>query len=192
MLNYTSLFADLEALFANAGRDPASFRRLAREVGRVGESLAEYCSEVSTDYVIRLQQRLGQKDAQLSAEEVNLLRSFLGLAPPDPERDQRLVDDLARLEENLQKALQLKDRPLSLKNLDDLRRLLDRMGAVLPRIVAALEEREEIQRFERAVGQSESGELDRVWLQRRIRRALAGSDLAAAPSEESTSSFGTL
>lgn len=47
MLRYTSLFADLERLFAGAGRDPASFARLAREVGRVEADLAEYCRDVA-------------------------------------------------------------------------------------------------------------------------------------------------
>ena len=57
MLNYTSLFNDLEAFYEGAGQDPRSFRRLAREVRRVRESLDDYTHEVSQDYVLRFFER---------------------------------------------------------------------------------------------------------------------------------------
>lgn len=192
MLNYTSLFADLEGLFDHAGRDPASFRRFAREVQRVNESLAEYCNEVASDYVIRLEQRLRQPDSQLSDEEINLLRSFFGLAPADPRRDQRLVDDLARVQESLGHVMELKERSLSLKSLDALRRLLVRMETTLPGIVSALEEREALREFERAVGQGAegTGELDRPWLLKAIRQSL-DVDIGTMSEESSITGFGS-
>ena len=57
MLNYTSLFSDLEELYQGAGRDPASFRLLAREVGRANDDLRDYYNEVAADYVLRLERR---------------------------------------------------------------------------------------------------------------------------------------
>ncbi len=175
MLNYSTLFADLERLFAGAGREPTSFRRLEREVARVEANLAEYCQEVAGDYVARIEQRLARADAQLSEDEVDLLRTYLGIAEPDPRREAQLVADLAAVEQDLAALLALQDRPLSLKNLGDLRRLLARMGAVLPRITGALEERRRLERFERAVGklgpdgQRGEGPLDREWLRERLR-----------------------
>ena len=188
MLNYTSLFADLEELFRSAGQDPASFRRLAREVERVRDNPDDYYTEVATDYVIRLEERVSEAGAQLSPEEITLLRAYLGLAPQDPEREQRLVDDLARLEDDLRTVLKLKDQPLNLKNLDGLRRLLDRMEDVLPRITRTLHKRQLAAAFDAAV--SEDGAvLSPDWLSRAIRHALEGSDTAThlTSSEESAS-----
>ena len=189
MLNYTSLFADLEELFQSAGRDPDTFQRLAREVDHIGENLQEYYQEVACDYVVRLQQRLNQPDSTLSPEEIEFLRAFLGLAPADQEREERLVSELACLEENLAKLLLLKDRPLNLKNLDGLRRLLGRMQTSLPRIVEALAERREQERFLKAVG--DGGEtMDRKRLLRTLHKALAGIDTSpSTPSEETSGSL---
>lgn len=183
MLNYTSLFDDLDELFKKAGRDPVSFRRLAREVQRVSEDLDEYYFEVATDYVIRLEQRLNQPDAQLSTEEATLLRAYLGLPPKDRERDARLVNDLTQLEQRVTDALELKSRPLSLKNLDALRRLLDGMKAILPSIIRALDERQRAQEFEEAVGDGGAG-MNRQWLVNAVRRALEGSDAGTVSSDE--------
>jgi hypothetical protein len=185
MLNYTSLFSDLERLFQSAGREPTTFRRLMREVQRVREDLDAYYGEVATDYVIRLEERLAQggDGLQLAPQEVTLLRAFLGLPPQDAARDARLVDDLARLEAELQQALALKGRPLSLKNLDALRRQLDGMQSVLPGIVRALESRERARRFEEAL--AEDGQVrDRGWLLAQVRRALSGGEEALTSSEE--------
>ncbi len=174
MLNYTSLFSDLEARFRSAGRDPGSYRRMATEVARAADDLRDYVREVTTDYVVRLERRLAQPDARLSREERALLRAFLGHPPEDPERDRALVDDLTRLDESVAGLQPLRDVPLSLRNLDALRRLLDRMETVLPRIVAALEVREAARRFDEAT--DESGQvLDREWLHAEVRRALHGS-----------------
>ena len=184
MLNYTSLFDDLQDLYRSAGQDPRSFRRLARELGRVTEDLDEYYSEVSCDYVIRLLTRLEEDDqANLSPEEVTLVRAFLGYPPHDPGRDARLVDDLSALEKNLDKVMKLKDRPLSMKNLDALRRLLGRMKAAVPPIVSYLEEREHARRFDMAVG-PDGGERGREWLIVTLRRAIEGADPTSIPSSE--------
>ena len=185
MLNYTSLFADLEELFAGAGRDPASFRRLAREVEQVQSNVDEYCAEVTRDYAARLEHRLLQPGARLSPEEVGLLRAYLGLAPPDPERDQRLVDDLGALEADLREVLSLRNRPLRLEHLDRLRALLDRMRGVMPRIVFALEALGRSRRFDEAVGAGEDERpLDRAWLVEAIRAARVGEEQESDSSGE--------
>ncbi|RMG09437.1 MAG: hypothetical protein D6731_19785 [Planctomycetota bacterium] len=183
MLNYTSLFSDLEELFRNAGRDPASFRRLMREVQRVREDLDEYYLEVAADYLGRLEERLARTEApRLSPEEVTLLRAVLGLPSHDPERDARLVEDIGSLEQKLERVLALRGRPLSLKNLDELRRHLESMQSLLPGIVHALSERERARRFEEAVGDGEA--LDREWLLAAIRRILAGEGAGSPSSDE--------
>lgn len=182
MLNYTSLFSDLEARFRSAGRDPASYRRMATEVARAADDLRDYVREVTTDYVLRLERRLGQPGARLSREERGLLRAFLGHPPDDPERDRALVDDLTLLEDSVAALQPLRDVPLNLRNLEALRRLLDRMEVVLPRIIAALEAREAARRFDEAT--DEGGQIiDREWLHAEVRRALRGSSLRAASDE---------
>ena len=192
MLNYTSLFDDLEELFHSTGEEPASFRRLSREVERVHANLADYYDEVAIHYVLRLERRLSQANPRLSAEEVTLLRGYLRLAPKDPERNRRLLNDLAQLEAALGELLDLKGRPLSLKNLDGLRRLLGRMAAVTPGIILVLEEQKRAQAFERAVGPAaESAQpaevADAPWLLNAVRRILVGS--SAAPTTEDSSAY---
>lgn len=152
MLRYASLFSDLERLFASAGRDPASFARLAREVERVEGDLAAYCREVADDYVRRLERRLARPGAALSPDEVDLLGAYLGILPPDGERDRRLVEDLARLEAGLDELRALQERPLSLGNLAELRRALGRMDAVLPAIRHTLQADALRERFQAAAG----------------------------------------
>lgn len=182
MLNYSSLFSDLDARFRSAGRDPASYRRMAKDVERAREDLREYMLEVTTDYVTRLERRLGAPGARLSGEERGLLRAFLGHPPEDPERDRLLVDDLARLEESVAGLRPLREVPLNLKNLEALRRLLGRMEATLPRIVDALDEREGARRFDEAI--TDEGEVvDREWLVGEVRRALRGSQAAGASTD---------
>lgn len=179
MLNYTSLFSDLEARFRSAGRDPSSYRRMQTEVARAAEDLRDYLREVTTDYVVRLERRLGQPGARLSREERGLLRAYLGHPPEDPERDRALVDDLTQLEESVAALQPLRDVPLNLRNLEALRRTLGRMDLVLPRIVGALEEREAARRFDEAV--DDAGQvLDREWLHAEVRRALRGSAVRPA------------
>lgn len=175
MLHYTSLFTDLEQLFRTAGKSPASFRRLQREVERAGENLREYYLEVATDFAARLERRLLQPGAQLAPEEAALLRAFLGVPPADAEREQQLLDDLAELEEALETMLRLRGAPLHLRNLDALQRLLGRMGRLLDRIVPALEERERSRRFEAALADG-GVRMDRHWLQEELRRVLSGSE----------------
>jgi hypothetical protein len=184
MLNYTSLFDDLQELYKSAGQDPRSFRRLAREVARVAEDLDETYTEVAGDYVVRLLARLeGDDEAMLSEQEVTLVRAFLGLPPRDPERDARLVDDLSALETTLGQVLELKDRPLSMKNLDALRRLLGRMKAAVPPIVHSLEERERARRFDEAAG-PDGGKRGRDWMVVTLRRAVEGADPSSITSSE--------
>lgn len=179
MLNYASLFSDLEARFRSAGRDPSSYRRMATEVARAAEDLRDYVREVTTDYVVRLERRLGQPGARLSREERGLLRAFLGHPPDDAERDRALVDDLTRLEESVTALQPLRGVPLNLRNLEALRRLLDRMEGVLPRIVDALEVREAGRRFDEAI--DDAGEVrDREWLHAEVRRALRGSSVQSS------------
>lgn len=192
MLNYTSLFSDLEARFRAAGRDPGSYRRMAAEVARAGDDLRDYLREVTTDYVARLERRLSQPGPRLSREERDLLRGFLGHPPEDPERDRALVDDLGRLEESVTTLRPLRDVPLNLRNLEALRRVLARMEAVLPRIVEALEARERVRRFEEATQEPQGapderggGEVpDREWLLGEVRRALRGSTLRGDAAAE--------
>jgi hypothetical protein len=182
MLNYSSLFSDLDGRFRSAGRDPGSYRRMAKDVERFREDLRDYTLEVTTDYVARLERRLAAAGARLTSEERGLLRAFLGYPPDDPERDRLLVDDLSRLEESVDALRPLRDVPLNLKNLELLRRLLARMEATLPRIVDALDERERARRFEEAL--AEDGEvLDREWLLGEVRRALRGSVEAGASTD---------
>ncbi|MCO5168298.1 MAG: hypothetical protein M9894_18310 [Planctomycetes bacterium] len=170
VLNYSSLFTDLEARFRSAGRDPASYRRMAAEVGRAAQDLRDYMGEVAADYVARLERRLAQPGAGLTPEERGLVRAALGLPPEDPELDRALVEDLARLEESVAALAPLRDVPLSLRNVEALRRLLARMEGVLPRIVDALEAREGARRFDEAVGRG--GEVhDREWLLVALRAA---------------------
>jgi hypothetical protein len=169
VLNYTSLFSDLEARFRAAGQDAASYSRMAKEVARAGEDLRDYLEEVTRDYVARLERRLTAAGAQLTPEESGLLRAFLGFPPDDPERDRLLVDDLARLEEGVLGLAPLRGLPLNLRNLEVLRRLLTRMQTVLPRIVHALEERDRARRFDDAVG-DDGVVREREWLLAELRR----------------------
>ena len=135
MLNYTTLFADLEALYAGAGRDAASFRRLLREVQRVRGDVDEVTREMASDYVAILARKLAgpKRPARLSEQEIELLRGFLGLPPANPEGEQRLLATLAELERELEAVLSLKDQPLRLRNVDGLRLRLDGMEAALQR-----------------------------------------------------------
>ena len=188
MLNYTSLFNDLEGLFEGAGQDPRSFRRLAREVRRVRESLDDYTHEVSQDYVLRVEQRLANGDLSLSAEEAELLRAYLGVAPADPRADQRVVDDLRVLESELKGVIGLRDQPLRLRNLEGLQARLAMMEVLLPGLVAALEERERRRRFEAAAGLADS-EVDAAWLLRSLRAARGEGDPPEDGSEEGPSPF---
>lgn len=174
MLHYTSLFTDLEQLFRTAGKSPASFRRLQREVSRARTNLREYYLEVASDFATRLERRLVLPGAQLQPEEAALLRAFLGVPPADAEREQQLLDGLTELEETLQALLRLKGSPLQLRNLDALQRLLERMDRLLDRIVPALEERDRERRFEAALGDGGAG-MDRQWLLDELRKVLAGS-----------------
>jgi hypothetical protein len=176
MLNYTTLFADLEALYAGAGRDPASFRRLAREVERVRSSVGQVTQEMAADYVVLLLQRLSRGDVQLKADEVELLRGFLGFAPDDPQEEQRLLADLGELETLVPEILALKDEPLRLRHLEGLRRRLIRLEELLPHVTRVLERREQAERFVEATGGS--GSIDREWLVGAIRQALDGSGVA--------------
>lgn len=169
MLHYTSLFADLEARFRAAGREPGSYRRLQREVERAAQDVRDYCAEVATDWVARLERRLASPEARLSVEEQTLARAVLGLPLPDAERDRTLADDVARLEAAAAAVRPLAGAKLTLGNLDALRRHLDRMAAALPRIVDALEEREREARFEAALREP----FDRQWLLTELRRAVA-------------------
>lgn len=170
MLNYSSLFGDLEDRFRSAGRDPASYRRMAAEVGRAAQDLRDYMGEVAADYVARLERRLQQPGARLTPEERGLVRAATGLDPEDPELDRALVEDLTRLEESVAALAPLRDVPLSLRNVEALRRLLARMEVVLPRIVEALEGRARARRFDEAV--DPSGEVhDREWLLAALRAA---------------------
>jgi hypothetical protein len=185
LLNYTSLFADLEQHFQNAGRDAASFRQLQRKVARASVDLREYYEEVAHDYVIRVEQRLStHPEAALTQEEASLLRGFLGIPLLDAEREQQLLSDLERLEESMQSLLRLKGAPLSLRNLDALRRLLDRLETLLPKLVEALSDRERASRFDEALGDL-GATLDRAWLAAELRRALEGSGAGALASDES-------
>ncbi len=161
MLHYTSLFADLEARFRAAGREPGSYRRLQREVERAAQDVRDYCAEVATDW-----------EARLAPDEVALARAVLGLPQPDAERDRALADDVARLEAAAAALRPLAGAKLTLGNLDALRRHLDRMAAALPRIVEALEEREREARFEAALQEP----FDRQWLLSALRRAVAPPD----------------
>lgn len=184
MLNYTSLFADLEQLFQGAGRDVASFRRLQREVARASVDLREYYEDVAHDYVIRLEQRLSaDPQASLTHEEASLLRGFLGIPLQDAEREQQLLLDLERLEETMQSLLRLKGAPLNLRNLDALRRLLDRLEVLLPKLIEVMTDRQRAQAFEQALGDLGAG-LDREWLVVELRRALEGSGAGALASDE--------
>lgn len=170
MLNYTSLFSDLESLYEGAGEDPVSFRRLAREVRRVRESLDDYTHEVSEDYVLRLEDRLSRGDARLSEDEVELIRAYLGVSPADPQADQRLLDDLRALSTEVSGIVSLRDKPLRLRNLEGLRRRLAQMEFLLPGLVVVLEERARRRRFERAAGIG--GEpVDADWLLTALRAA---------------------
>jgi hypothetical protein len=172
VLEYTSLFSDLEELFRSAGRDPNSFRRLAREVDRAAVDLREYTSEVAGDYAQRLEARLADPAAEpLSEEERSLLRGFLNQPAPDAERDQRALEAIGRLEECKASLLLQRDKPLSLRSLETVRTLLARMRSLLPGIVADLEDRNQAQRFDDAV--SEAATVDnREWLLDELRRAL--------------------
>ncbi|HBP19183.1 MAG TPA: hypothetical protein DEA08_15525 [Planctomycetes bacterium] len=187
MLNYTTLFADLEALYAGAGRDAASFRRLLREVQRVRGDVDEVTREMASDYVAILARKLAgpKRPARLSEQEIELLRGFLGLPPANPEGEQRLLATLAELERELEAVLSLKDQPLRLRNVDGLRLRLDGMEAALLRIIQDLSRREEARRFERAVS---GATLDHEWLLRAIERALRG-DAVPEESEEAPSPF---
>lgn len=189
MLNYTSLFSDLESLYQGAGEDPVSFRRLAREVRRVRESLDDYTHEVSEDYVLRLEERLARGDARLSDDEVELLRAYLGVSPADPQADQRLVDDLQALGNEVSGVISLRDQPLRLRNLEGLRRRLAQMEFLLPGLVVVLEERARRQRFERAAGLGEAG-VDPVWLLSALRAARGeGAEPEDEDSEEGPNPF---
>lgn len=184
MLNYTSLFSDLERLYEVAGQDPSSFRRLAREVRRVRESLNDYTHEVSVDYVLRLEARLARGDARLSEDEVELLRAYLGVSPPDPQADQRLVDDLHSLGTEVSGVINLRDQPLRLRNLEGLRRRLGSMEFLLPGLVLILEERAHRQRFELAAGLGEEGRVDAAWLLAALKAARGEGELPNEDSEE--------
>jgi len=188
VLNYTNLFSDLEALFRSAGRDPRSFRRLLNEVRRAGDDLREYYDEVARDYVLRLEARLANEGAALTQKEADLLRAYLGLPPEDAERDQQMLADLERVEECVQAMLRLKGQPLNLRSLDGLRRLLDRLEDLLPRIIDALEERERIRAFEAALGDGGEG-MDREALLRQLRTALEAAEEQAYVSSEELPRF---
>lgn len=183
VLHYTSLFTDLEQLFRTAGKSPASFRRLQREVERAGENLREYYLEVAADFATRLERRLLHPGAQLAPEEAALLRAFLGVPPADAEREQQLLDSLAELEEALETLLRLRGAPLHLRNLDALQRLLARMGRLLDRIVPALEERETSRRFEAALADG-GPRMDRHWLLEELRRVLGGQAAGTSTADE--------
>jgi len=70
VLEYTSLFANLEELFEAAGGDPDGYRKLLREVANAQGELRTYYDEVTGDFVERLKRRLVQPEVQLSEEEV--------------------------------------------------------------------------------------------------------------------------
>jgi hypothetical protein len=183
VLNYTSLFSDLEGLYEGAGQDPSSFRRLEREVRRVRESLEDYTREVSEDYVLRLEARLSSGDARLSADEVELLRAYLGVSPADPQADQHLVEDLRALETEIAGVISLRDQPLRLRNLEGLRRRLGLMEFLLPGLILILEERNRRQRFEEAAGLEEGG-VDAAWLLAALSAARGEGELPDEDSEE--------
>lgn len=152
MLEYTSLFANLEELFEAAGGDPDGYRKLLREVANAQGELRTYYDEVTGDFVERLKRRLVQPEVQLSEEEVRLLRAYLGLPPEDAEREDRLLADLSELQESMDELRRLRAGRLSMDGLQQLRRVLDRMSARLPAIVSGLEVKNRVREFERAIG----------------------------------------
>lgn len=175
MLEYTALFANLEELFEAAGGGPEGYRKLLEEVALARGELRTYYDEVTRDFVERLKRRLVQPEVQLSEEEVLLLRAYFGLPPVDSERDARLLADLAALQESMDELRRLRAGRLSMDGLQQLRRVLDRMGAHLPGIVAELEVKERVRRFEQAVGDGSAG-LDRQALLVALAEAEAEAD----------------
>ncbi|MEZ6183630.1 MAG: hypothetical protein R3F62_01315 [Planctomycetota bacterium] len=163
MLEYTALFANLEELFDAAGGGPEGYRKLLREVANARDELKTYYDTVTHDFVERLKRRLVQPEVQLGEEEVTLLRAYLGLPPADAEREERLLADLAGLQESMDELRRLRAGRLSMDGLQQLRRVLDRMSATLPPIVVGLEVRERVRAFEQAVGDGAEG-LDRAAL----------------------------
>ena len=119
----------------------------------------------------------------MGRHSASLLRGFLGIPLQDAEREQQLLLDLERLEETMQSLLRLKGAPLNLRNLDALRRSLDRLEALLPKLIEALTDRRRAQEFDMALGDL-GASLDREWLLLALRRALEGSGAGALASDE--------
>jgi hypothetical protein len=168
------LFGELETLYAGAGSDAASFRRLERGARRAEDDLHAYYREVARDYVERLERRLSRPQAKLNDEERALLRAWLGVAPFDERGERKLLADLAELRATFERLAALRATPLSPDSLERLRETLGDLERRSADVAVALEAKQAARALEEELGSAEKP-FDREALLARIRRSLLES-----------------
>ena len=166
MLNFSSLYSELESLYSHAGRDPESFRRFAGALERAQVELRATFEEMTRDFAERTLARLRREGAEVTEEDVRLLRSWItGEATGgDLRNDDALLDRLGELQGALEELGDVRHEPLSLGSLDRVRQLLRRCARVTPDIVNTLERMDLVRRFDEALGETPTAPTDRAAL----------------------------
>lgn len=171
------VWEELDALYAGAGSDPASFRRLERGARDALDGLRSYYREVARDYVERLERRLSRPGAKLTDEERALLRAWIGVEPFDEARERRLLGELAELRAAMERLRQQRTAPLSPESIERLASALEDASARASAIAKTLEAKEATRRLDHELAG------DREALLARIRKLLFESGAASEERE---------
>lgn len=154
VLNFARVYKELESLYASAGRDPESFRRLQTAVERADRELSAMFQEMTSDYAERLLSRLRCGEDDLSDEDLSLLRAWISgdSRGEDAAESDSLLDRLGELQRTLGALADFGSGHLSLQNLNRVRALLRRSRHLTPEIAGLLERAETVRRLDEALG----------------------------------------
>lgn len=154
VLNFARVCKELESLYASAGRDPESFRRLQKAVERADHELSSMFQEMTCDYAERLLSRLRRGEDDLSDEDLSLLRAWISgdSRGEDGAESDSLLDRLGELQRTLGALGNVGSGHLSLQNLNRVRALLRRSRHLTPEIAGLLERAKAVRCLDEALG----------------------------------------
>jgi hypothetical protein len=167
------VWEELDALYASAGGNPISFRRLERGARDALDGLRAYYRELARDYVERLERRLSRPGAKLTDEERALLRAWIGTETFDESRERRLLAELGELRATMDRLRELRAAPLSPEGIEKLAAALEDASSRANAIARALEAKDGVRKLEQEL------QGDREALLSRIRKLLFESGAAA-------------
>lgn len=150
------LWDELEKLYASAGGDATSFRRLERGARRAGEDLRAYYRDIARDYVERLERRLSRPNSRLNEQERALLRAWIGVAPFDELRERHLVEELDGVSAAFDQLRELRTKPLSPDAIDRLTHLVETIARRAGAVGEALEVKARAREFDHLLDDREA------------------------------------